>query len=75
MTIVDLMNIRDEFASILEQKMLATNAVATLVLHRALYIRNIANPAEKAQKETRDIGNVTKHTEINFEFGVRDKKG
>ena len=75
MTIVDLLNMRDEFASILEQQVIATNVKATLLLHRGLYIRDPDNPSEKLQKITRDIGNVTKHTEVTFEFGVRNKEG
>lgn len=69
------MNIRDEFASILEQKVIATNVEATLVVHRGLYIRNPDNVEEKLEKVKRDIGNVTKQTEISFEFGIRNKDG
>lgn len=75
MNIVDLLNIRDEFASILEQKVIATNVEATLVVHRGLYIRNPDNPEEKLEKIKRDIGNVTKQTEVSFEFGIRNKDG
>ena len=74
-TIVDLLNIRDEFASILEQEVIATNVEATLVLHRGLYIRNPDDSEEKLCMIKRTIGNVTKHTEITFEFGVRNKQG
>ncbi|CAF0934799.1 unnamed protein product [Adineta ricciae] len=73
-TIVDLLNIRDEFASILEQEVIATNVEATLVLHRGLYIRNPNDSEEKLCMIKRTIGNVTKHTEITFEFGVRNKQ-
>ncbi len=75
MTIVDLLNIRDEFASILEQKVIATNVEATLILHRGLYIRNPDNPEEKLEKIKRVVGNVTKQTEVSFEFGIRNKQG
>lgn len=75
MTIVDLLNMRDEFASILEQQVIATNVKATLLLHRGLYIRDPDNPNEKLDKITRDIGNVTKQTEVTFEYGVRNKEG
>ncbi|CAF2229853.1 unnamed protein product [Rotaria magnacalcarata] len=73
-TIVDLLNMRDEFASILEQKIIATNVEATLIVHRGLYIRNPDNLDEKLEKIKRDIGNVTKQTEVTFEFGVRNKE-
>ncbi|UJR20810.1 hypothetical protein I4U23_023922 [Adineta vaga] len=73
-TIVDLLNIRDEFASILEQKVIATNVEATLIVHRGLYIRNPDNPDEKLETIKREIGNVTKQTEVSFEFGVRNKQ-
>ena len=69
------MNIRDEFASILEQKVIATNVEATLIVHRGLYIRDPENPEEKLEKIKRSIGNVTKQTEVTFEFGIRNKQG
>lgn len=75
MNIVDLLNIRDEFASVLEQKVIATNVEATLVVHRGLYIRNPDNPEDKLEKIKRDVGNVTKQTEVSFEFGIRNKRG
>jgi Holliday junction resolvase RusA-like endonuclease len=74
-TIVDLMNMKDEFASILEQQVIATNVEAVLILHRGLYIRDPDNANEKLQKVKRDIGNVMKTTEVTFEFGVRNKEG
>ncbi len=70
-----MLNIRDEFASILEQKIIATNVEATLIVHRGLYIRNPENPEEKLEKIKREIGNVTKQTEVSFEFGIRNKEG
>ncbi|CAF0832318.1 unnamed protein product [Rotaria sordida] len=73
-TIVDLLNMRDEFASILEQKIIASNVEATLIVHRGLYIRNPDNLEDKLNKIKRDIGNVTKQTEVTFEFGIRNKE-
>lgn len=70
-----MLNIRDEFASILEQQVIGTNAEATLIVHRGLYIRNPDDPEEKLEKIKRDIGNITKHTEVTFEFGVRNREG
>jgi hypothetical protein len=70
-----LLNIRDEFASILEQQVIASNVEATLIVHRGLYIRDSDNPEEKLEKIKRNIGNVTKQTEVTFEFGVRNKEG
>lgn len=69
------MNIRDEFASILEQKVIASNVEATLIVHRGLYIRDLDDPDKKLDKIKRDIGNVTKQTEVSFEFGIRNKAG
>lgn len=66
---------RDEFASILEQQVIATNVEATLIVHRGLYIRNPDDTEEKLEKIKRAIGNVTKQTEVTFEFGVRNKEG
>ncbi|CAF3086714.1 unnamed protein product [Rotaria socialis] len=73
-TIVDLLNIRDEFASILEQKVIASNVEATLIVHRGLYIRDPENPDGKLEKIKRNVGNVTKQTEVSFEFGIRKKE-
>ena len=70
-----MLNIRDEFASILEQKVIATNVEATLIVHRGLYIRNPDNPDDKLETVKREIGNVTKQTEVTFEFGIRSKQG
>jgi hypothetical protein len=66
---------RDEFATILEQQVIATNVEAVLVVHRGLYIRSPDDPNEKLEKIKRDIGNVTKHTEVTFEYGVRNRDG
>jgi hypothetical protein len=66
---------RDEFASILEQQVIATNVEATLIVHRGLYIRDPDNPNEKLEKIKRNVGNVTKQTEVTFEFGIRNKEG
>lgn len=66
---------RDEFASILEQKIIATNVKAKLIVHCGLYIRNPDNLEDKLNTIERDVGNVTKQTEIAFEFGVRNKEG
>jgi hypothetical protein len=46
-----------------------------LIVHRGLYIRNPDNPDEKLGKIKRNVGNATKHTEVTFEFGVRNKQG
>ncbi|CAF0993277.1 unnamed protein product [Rotaria sordida] len=73
-TIVDLLKIRDEFALILEQKVIASNVEATVFVHRGLYIRDPDDPDGKLDKIKRDIGNVTKQTEVSFEFGIRNKQ-
>lgn len=70
-----MLNIRDEFASVLDQQVIATNVEATLIVHRGLYIRNLDKPDEKLEKIKRDIGNVTKTTEVTFEYGIRNKEG
>ena len=65
---------RDEFASVLEQKVIATNVEATVIVHRGLYIRNPDNPDDKLEAIKRSVGNVTKPTEVSFEFGIRNKQ-
>ncbi len=55
--------------------MIASNVEATLIVHRGLYIRDPDSPDEKLEKIKRNVGNVTKQTEVTFEFGIRNKEG
>ncbi|CAH1778659.1 unnamed protein product [Owenia fusiformis] len=68
--IVDPLKLTEEFGNILADQIIATNVTATLLLHRGLYFRN---EASKQSKTVRQVGNVTRDTEITFEYGVRSK--
>lgn len=68
--IVDPLKLTQEFSTILANKIIATNVVATFILHKELYF--FYEETEES-KVVRNIGNVTADTEITFEFGVRTK--
>lgn len=70
--IVDPFNLRKEFSSILEEKIIATSVEATFLLHKNLYVKDNENSDQRLSKVSRKIGNVTQETEITFEYGVRD---
>lgn len=65
---VDPLKLTQEFGNILAEPIIATRVTATFVVHRGLYIRHEADKTSKAVKE---VGNVTRETEITFEYGVR----
>lgn len=69
--IVDPLKLREEFANILADRIIATGVVATFILHCGLYIISKTN---QESRERREIGNVTMDTEISFEYGVRKRK-
>lgn len=60
------------FSSILDEQVIATNVVSTFILHKALYIKNDENFNSEESFAMKEIGNVTKETEVTFEFGLRD---
>lgn len=68
--IVDPLKLTQEFSTILANKIIATNVVATFILHKELFF--FYEETEES-KVVRNIGNVTADTEITFEFGVRTK--
>lgn len=70
--IVNPIRIKEEFSSILEEQIIATNVRASLILPKAMYIKDHANINNKQSSITKEIGNVTKETEITFEFALRE---
>ncbi|CAF0935328.1 unnamed protein product [Brachionus calyciflorus] len=70
--VVNPVNLKNEFSSILEDQIIATNVSATLTLHKALFIKDHSNFDNRQSVVSKEIGNVTKETEITFEFSVRD---
>ncbi|XP_046374284.1 circularly permutated Ras protein 1-like isoform X1 [Haliotis rufescens] len=68
--IVDPLKLTQEFSTILADRTIATNVVATFNLHKQLYIHH-ENNDKKESRSVREVGNVTCDTEITFEYGVR----
>ncbi|KAL3882463.1 hypothetical protein ACJMK2_028800 [Sinanodonta woodiana] len=66
--IVDPMKLTQEFSTILANQVIATNVVATFILHRQLFFHNEETVESKIVK---NIGNVTQDTEITFEYGMK----
>jgi hypothetical protein len=72
--IVDPLNLASQFTSILSEKVIATQVVATLLVHQGLGIKDqIVDSSEVRNKLTRDVGTVTTNTEITFELLTRDQ--
>lgn len=65
---VDPLKLTQEFGNILADPVIATRVVATFLVHKGLYIRNDTSKSSRAVKE---VGNVSKGSEITFEYGVR----
>lgn len=65
---VDPMTLAEEFGNILEDQIIATKVKSTLVIHDGLYLRHETLKESRVEK---NIGNVTKETEISFEYGVK----
>ena len=57
----------------LADELVATHVKASFLLHKGLYLRDDTNEETSDQKNytTKLIGNVTKDTEITFEYGIR----
>lgn len=65
---VDPLKLTQEFSTILADRIIATNVVATLLLHKNLYVEEDGNELSRVERK---IGNVTADTEITFEYGIR----
>lgn len=70
--ITDPLKLKEEFSNVLEEQIIATRVKATFILHKALYIRDHENINNRQSFTIKEIGNVTKETEITLEFGLRD---
>jgi len=70
---VDPLNLSTNFQSILSSPPIAVSVSVSMHLHKGLYIRQEESEAENKQDSyaTRDIGNVSKETNVTFEYGVR----
>jgi hypothetical protein len=69
--IVDPLKLTQEFGTILADPIIATNVTARLLLHKGLYFRE---EESKSSQVERYVGNVTKESEITFEYGIRSAK-
>ncbi|CAC5385247.1 unnamed protein product [Mytilus coruscus] len=66
--IVDPQKLTDEFSSILAGNIIATNVVATFLLHKKMFVND---ECKKESKVVKQIGNATADTEVTFEYGIR----
>ncbi|KAL5010727.1 hypothetical protein ScPMuIL_013032 [Solemya velum] len=66
--IVDPMNLTEEFSTILANRIIATNIVATFILHKELYFKH---EETKASRVVKIVGNATSDTQIMFEYGIK----
>lgn len=55
MNIVNPAKLKEQFSSLLEEKIIATNVVATLILPKALYIRDHENLMNKQSVITKEV--------------------
>lgn len=72
-TRVDPKDITNDFANILKNEVLGTNTNIKLRLHRAFKFRNEDEKDLSAQASlcVKNVGNVTKATELTFEYANR----
>jgi len=70
--VVNPLKLREQFSKIIDDQIVATNVVATLILHKCLYVRDSEVLNTRESFVVREIGNVTKETELTFEFGLRE---
>lgn len=71
-TRVKASELASNFAGILANPILASKVSVRVTLHKGLKFRN-ADVGSDANTLDRDIGNVTRETELNFEYQVRSK--
>ena len=55
MNSVNPIKLKEEFSSLLEEKIIATNVVSTLILPKALYIRDHENLINKQSVITKEV--------------------
>jgi len=77
--IVNPLTITQEFSNILSNDLIATNSQVVFMLHKSLFVREEGGQEKKQQSNqgqmyrvVRDVGNVTKETELTYEYGVRE---
>eukprot|EP01117_Protostelium_nocturnum_P015705 TRINITY_DN610_c0_g1_i1.p1 TRINITY_DN610_c0_g1~~TRINITY_DN610_c0_g1_i1.p1 ORF type:complete len:895 (+),score=352.35 TRINITY_DN610_c0_g1_i1:90-2774(+) len=70
---VDPLRISKNFASILVNPILATGAMASIVLHRGLNFRGTLDDDDDRNFMVKDLGNITSETECTFSYGFVPK--
>mmetsp|Transcript_12684 Transcript_12684/g.19172 ORF Transcript_12684/g.19172 Transcript_12684/m.19172 type:complete len:810 (-) Transcript_12684:27-2456(-) len=81
--IVEPENLTKEFASILDEEVIATNTTVKVLAHRAIYLVDAENDATlintpdrspQDHKKMITVGPVTPSTTVSFSYGIRRKK-
>ncbi|CAI2386334.1 unnamed protein product [Moneuplotes crassus] len=74
--IIEPDELKNNFANMMKQEVIATRVVVKVKLHKALEFRNEDEKDLSNEKTilTRDVGNVTEDSEITFEYRVKDQK-
>ncbi|XP_032894945.1 circularly permutated Ras protein 1-like [Amblyraja radiata] len=67
--IVNPINLPNEIQATLEDDVIATDVTVTFVVTEQMYFRYEAQTGNKLVKQ---VGNVTKDTEMTFEFGIKE---
>lgn len=73
--IVDPLLLRENFANVLANRLIATKCSVSVILHRGM---RFLNEGDAKQRASRDVGNVFADSEVSFEFGLNpdaDLKG
>ena len=74
--IIEPDELKNNFANMMRQEVIATRVVVKVKLHKALEFRNEDEKDLSKEKTilTRDVGNVTEDSEITFEYRVKDQE-
>ena len=70
---VDPMRLSEDFASILAEKILATDVKATVILHKALKFKNEPTLLNRGSKLVRVIGNASQFSSFTFEYANKTR--
>ena len=73
--IIEPDELKNNFANMMKQEVIATRVVVKVKLHKALEFRNEDDQDLSKEKTilTRDVGNVTEDSEITFEYRVKNR--
>jgi hypothetical protein len=77
LTKVDPLKLNEDFAEAMSERVLATNVVATVNLHKALKFRNLPASQELLRGGSRlvkQIGNATQFSSFTFEYSAKSQE-